>query len=322
MKIYTRVVMTWDGEVLEEESYEYEGPLAQCGGGGGGDTTTVQQADPWEGQMPYLERMFQEAERLYNEKTPQLYPAATLAPINSDQIAARQMVRDAATGSMTSLGNKAASANQFLLGDVLKASSNPYLADYAEGAVRPIYNNLTRNVLPSINAGAIAAGQGGGSSRRGIAEGIAMSDANQQALDVTSKIYSDAYGQGLDAMAKGIAFAPQTGQNLLAPGSAVGAVGDSMQSANQAQIDAAIREWEARQRLPWDTLGAYQSLIQGSYGGTGSSTMTSQQPGLAQSLVGAAATGLGAYAGLSAIGGVAATAAPWAAGIIALASLL
>ena len=36
MKIYERIVMDWDGMVLEEQAFEYEGPVAMCGGGGGG----------------------------------------------------------------------------------------------------------------------------------------------------------------------------------------------------------------------------------------------------------------------------------------------
>ena len=36
MKIYERIILDWDGAVLEEESFEYSGPLALCGGGGGG----------------------------------------------------------------------------------------------------------------------------------------------------------------------------------------------------------------------------------------------------------------------------------------------
>jgi len=36
MKIYTRLVLDKDDNIIEEESYEYTGPVAQCGGGGGG----------------------------------------------------------------------------------------------------------------------------------------------------------------------------------------------------------------------------------------------------------------------------------------------
>ena len=35
MKIYERIVMDWDGNVLEEQSFDYQGELALCGGGGG-----------------------------------------------------------------------------------------------------------------------------------------------------------------------------------------------------------------------------------------------------------------------------------------------
>ena len=48
MKIYERIVMNWDGEVLEEKSFEYDGPVALCGGGGGGKGSKpkVQKAPP------------------------------------------------------------------------------------------------------------------------------------------------------------------------------------------------------------------------------------------------------------------------------------
>jgi len=35
MKIYKKIVLDLNGQVIEEDSYEYEGPIAQCGGGGG-----------------------------------------------------------------------------------------------------------------------------------------------------------------------------------------------------------------------------------------------------------------------------------------------
>ena len=40
MKIYERLVMDWDGNVLEEQSFDYQGELALCGGGGGGKGST------------------------------------------------------------------------------------------------------------------------------------------------------------------------------------------------------------------------------------------------------------------------------------------
>jgi hypothetical protein len=36
MKVYTKVVLDWDGNVLEEESFQYEGDVSHCGGSSGG----------------------------------------------------------------------------------------------------------------------------------------------------------------------------------------------------------------------------------------------------------------------------------------------
>lgn len=36
MKVYSKIVYDKDMNIIEEESHEYEGPVAQCGGGGGG----------------------------------------------------------------------------------------------------------------------------------------------------------------------------------------------------------------------------------------------------------------------------------------------
>ena len=46
MKIYERIVLDWDGAVLEEESFEYSGPLALCGGGGGKKPSTPEPPPP------------------------------------------------------------------------------------------------------------------------------------------------------------------------------------------------------------------------------------------------------------------------------------
>ena len=40
MKVFTRTVMNWDGSILEQDSEEYNGPVALCGGGGGGKGST------------------------------------------------------------------------------------------------------------------------------------------------------------------------------------------------------------------------------------------------------------------------------------------
>ena len=46
MKIYERIVMDWDGNVLEETSFDYQGDVALCGGGGGGKGSTPDPPPP------------------------------------------------------------------------------------------------------------------------------------------------------------------------------------------------------------------------------------------------------------------------------------
>ena len=50
MKVYTKVVLDWDGNVLEEESFQYEGMVAQCGGGSKGGSSSSSKQD-WPSYM-------------------------------------------------------------------------------------------------------------------------------------------------------------------------------------------------------------------------------------------------------------------------------
>lgn len=59
MKIYTKVVLKIaTGEILEEQSFEYQGPVARCGGGGGGGSSFswTNVVDPmgfwWQTELP------------------------------------------------------------------------------------------------------------------------------------------------------------------------------------------------------------------------------------------------------------------------------
>lgn len=66
MKIITRIVMNiTTGKVLEEESYDYSGPIAECKGGGSSSTTTV---DPiYNARMAALSERNQEmADEMFN----------------------------------------------------------------------------------------------------------------------------------------------------------------------------------------------------------------------------------------------------------------
>lgn len=59
MKIYTKLVTDWDGNILEEESYEYDGPIAEMKGGSTGTQTTSMEPPAY--LVPYLQNAANEA---------------------------------------------------------------------------------------------------------------------------------------------------------------------------------------------------------------------------------------------------------------------
>jgi hypothetical protein len=70
--------------------------------------------------------------------------------------------------------------------------SNKLLDNNVALALEQASTNLSRNLLPQIGRDAQAQGQYGG-SRQQIAEGLAMSDANQQALQSAMGMYGQQY---------------------------------------------------------------------------------------------------------------------------------
>ena len=76
---------------------------------------------------------------------------------------------------------------------------NQALGGAIQAGLGDINRNLQRNILPSVNTGSALTNTSGG-SRQGIAQGLAMSDANRQAGDFVNRMYSQNYGQTLQSM--------------------------------------------------------------------------------------------------------------------------
>lgn len=130
---------------------------------------------------------------------------------------------------------------------------SPLLDNYYESALGSVNRNLERNILPSIRDGAISAGQSG-SSRHGIAEGLALSDANQQATEMANQMYGQAY----DA---------DQGRRLASAGQYIqSGLGAEGQSATQASnvINSAGQLYDMQldpYSRAWDPLNSYKSIV-------------------------------------------------------------
>lgn len=67
------------------------------------------------------------------------------------------------------------------------AQANPFLQQQIGMGQNLINENLQQNILPSVGSGAQVAGQFGG-GRQGVAEGIALRDANRQSSDFAQNL--------------------------------------------------------------------------------------------------------------------------------------
>lgn len=232
-------------------------------------------------QLPFIQEAFQGAQDLFRSDAPSFFPQSTVVPPNPLQNLASAGILDFAAGPGQAASSDALNALRFGLTDVLDPASNPYLQQFAEGAIRPIFQQLTEGVLPAIRSGARAVG-GQGGSRQGIAEGLATSRATQQAGDITSRIFSDAYGQGLSQQAKALALAPQTiGQTGILPEQLTAAVGEDFSQYQQALLQDAISRHQFEQNKPFMKLNEFFNIVGQGQGGVSKAT---SQPGEASDL--------------------------------------
>ena len=265
-------------------------------GGGGGEqrsqTVSQQQLSPE--QQKLLGLVVPVAEKTI-QNPPTFYPGQTFAGLDPlEKQAQEQMLATAAPGGTASATASAANDMlRFLSGPVLDPRNNPGLQGTFEAALRPLERTFTTGVLPNIRGEAIKSGQFGG-SRQGIAEGLATQGFLDTAGDVTSRIASEAYGEGLGALTKGLALAPQTQQLQFGAPGVTAAVGSQRRAEEQLAIDEAIRRHAFEQLAPFQTA---QAVAQMAFGMPGGASITEavgpgpRGPGAFQGALGGAAIG-------------------------------
>ena len=253
-------------------------------GGGGGSTTTVQQADPWAGQQPYLKDVFQQAQNLYNAggMAPNYYPGQTVAnqsdwtkqamQMQADRATAGSPLIDSASNAMSNITSGNALANNQGLNTLneLAQQDNPYTDE--------LFNRANNQVQASLDSNFNRAGRYGSGAHEAAAADAANNLANQMYSGLWDK-RADAAGTAGQLYNTGIGqqvVAGQTGQQLAnqayTDAAALSEAGGMMDDYNQQLINAAIDKYNYEQQQPLTALSNYNQLIQGSYGGTTTST--------------------------------------------------
>lgn len=221
---------------------------------------------------------------------------SSIAQFNPTQMAAQNMALGK-IGQMNSGADQGMNASNFALsGDILNPNSNPGLKGTIDASTRPIFEGLTEQVLPSIRGEANTLGNIG-SSRQGIAEGLASRGASQAAADASSKVAFSGYQSGLDAQMRTLGLLPQTLGAQTQGAQVAGAVGDAHQGQTQKLLDELKAMFLQKQTLPLD-IGKELLGMVGAIPTAGTTASTPMQsPSLFSQILGAAATGAGAYFG-------------------------
>lgn len=245
------------------------------------------------------------------------YGGSTVAPQPQDRATAQGLATGAAQGIAPYIGDLLNSW-KFTQGAALSPSTNPALQDTINASVRPLLENYQQSVMPAINQGGVADGQSG-SSRQGVAQGIATQTLMHQIGDTSASVANQGYQAGLDALVKGMALGPQTLGTALLPSNIYDSVGAQQQQQNQSTLDAQQQQFYTNKFLPLQIAGNVAGMAFGMPGGGGSSTAVgpsgANQPSSGLSLLGGASTGAALGTAIGGIGSGAALGTAAAPGI-------
>lgn len=248
---------------------------------GGGTRVTTQSSEPWEIQIPYLQKGFAGAEELLKAGAPAYYQGSTVAGFDPAQQAAQKATLGYAMGPRAALQQRAAEQSliQGLSGQVDANAYNPL----ASALRQQVMGKLKGDILPGLRENLITTGQQGGSSRNELVQNKAIANAVQQGLTKPlADMYTNAYNQAQQrAVSSGQLYPTVMGAPLSMYG-AMADVGDQRRALSQAGIDADVARYNYESMAPYQALANYMGGISGDYGGQ--STMTQPGPSALSSL--------------------------------------
>lgn len=221
-----------------------------------GQAQTVVSNDPWEGQAPYLEAGFADAEVLKNNPLDP-FPNSTVVPFSNQTQSALGATEARARG-----GSPLLAAGQNEIGATASGAylgSNPYLDDVVKRA--------TGNAGAAIDARFTGAGRYGSGQHAN-----AVADA---AAGIGAQVYGQEYGQERGRMQTAAQAAPGMAQADYGDISQLGAVGAAYEGKAGEELQDEISRFNMQQAAPGNALKDYMAMIGGgSYG----SNQTQTQP--------------------------------------------
>lgn len=186
MKIITYGEMEWDGEkyvTTYEESEEYTGPVAQCGGGGG-DQTVTQRVDPRVGKYATGEGSDKTG---YLPEAEKLFLKAKKNPFNADELAAMSMMSGRVNRDYSMLNTGSDYLNSAARGDYLGQQN--FMDAYGEGILNEVNSRFGK-------ANRTGSGYASQAAAKGLAQGAAPLYAQERQLQQQAAMALPGYESG------------------------------------------------------------------------------------------------------------------------------
>ncbi|MGH9567170.1 MAG: hypothetical protein ACRD4I_14385, partial [Candidatus Angelobacter sp.] len=219
-------------------------------------TTTVNQLYSPE-ETARRAQVMDEAQKIYGQTSGNIQNLAPGGPSDATQ-KGQQMALDYANNAGSDMAKQLSGAVNFGLGDVLYPQSTPALQATIDTATRKIGQQYTDpgGVISNIRSNFTTGNTSGTGTRESIAGGLAARSYLDTVGDVTGKLTSDAYGQGLNFMGKAMSLAPTAMQAGMMPADTYSAVGQQQEGYAENQ-----RQFEMNS--PWMALGPYADVVMG-----------------------------------------------------------
>ncbi len=280
MKVHTRIVIDLtSGKVLEEQWFEYEGPVAEAKGGGGQTTTTTQNNDPWSGQQGPLKTSFARAETDVLNRPLDYFPDPTVIPFSPETETALGAQTGRAFAGSPLLEGAQGYTGDVLGGKFLDPASNPALAGLSDAVLSVVQPQVAGNFARAGRTGGSPLAQE--SLGRGVARGMAPFLFNE-------------YGRERGIMESAAARAPGLAREDYFDITKLGEVGAAREGKSEERLADTLARFNFAQEEPTNRLAQYTNLIRGNYGGTSTSSSTSKQGSSALQTIGTIASIAGA----------------------------
>lgn len=234
---------------------------ARFGGGGQTSGTSTSQVTYSPEETAARNAIFSEGERLYGQSLPQASTYQGPAPVPASPATQFAQNLGLATGAAAA-GTipTALNTTNFLLRDAANVNSNPYLQGAISAAIQPQTDAFTRTIMPTLRMGGMQTGTLG-SSRQGVAEGMAASDLIRNIGNTAATMSNAGYNTGLDAMSSTVRNLPAIMSGISSPSSIISGVGAQQENiaGEQEAYNALVREQSLNG--PWQLLQARAGLL-------------------------------------------------------------